>query len=54
MKGEVITSSLLMLLGRISSGEERKVTEFYGKEIKIKNMGVGKNIKLFGTLYTPV
>ena len=28
--------------------------ESFGKKIKILNMGVGKNIRLKGTIYTPV
>ena len=44
---------MLRLFRRLSSGEEGEVKEILKKKIKIKNMGVGKNIKLFGTLYTP-
>ena len=40
----IIFPIILRLLGRISSGEEGKVTEILGKIIKIKKMGVGKNI----------
>ena len=50
----IIFPKILKLFGRISSGEKGKGTEISGKKIKIKNeMGVGKNIKLYGTLYTP-
>ena len=48
-KGEAISSSLKYwgkILGRISSGEQGNGLEISVKEIKIKKMGKGKNIKL--------
>ena len=42
----------LRLFRRISSGIKVKRTEILWKNIKILKMGVGKNIKLQGTLYT--
>ena len=50
----IIFPIILRLLGRISSGKKGKGAETAGKKIKIKKiMGMGKNIKLQGTLYTP-
>ena len=37
--------------GRISSGEED--VKFWEENHNLKQMGVGKNIKLYETLYTP-
>ena len=44
---------IFRLLGRISSGEKGKGMEVLRKKIKILKNGVGKNIKFWGTLYTP-
>ena len=49
----IIFPLILGLLRRISSREEGKGTEILWKKIEIKKMGVGKTIKLQGTLYTP-
>ena len=46
---------ILRVLGRITSGKEGEGTEIFGEENQdLKKNGVGKNIKLLGTLYAPV
>ena len=35
------------------TGEDPRTPRCQGKEIKLENRGVGKEIKLLGTLYTP-
>ena len=51
----IIFPIILRLLGRISSGGKGKETEISGLKIKLrKEVRLGKNIKLQGTLYTPV
>ena len=50
----IFVSYILRLLGRTSNGEEGKGPKNFGKKMKIKKVGMGKNIKLWGTIYTPV
>ena len=44
MGSKIIFPTSLRLLGRISSGEEGKGTEIWGKKIIIKKRGMGKNM----------
>ena len=50
----IIYSIILRLQGRLSIGVEGKGTEIFGKKINFLKTGVGKNIILQETLYTPV
>ena len=51
MGSKIICSLIFRLLGRILSlGRARK---FWGKKSRFKEKGVGKDIKLYGTLYIP-
>ena len=50
----IIYHIILRLLGRISSKEEGSGNKSFGEENQdLKNTGMGKSIKLYGTLYTP-
>ena len=48
----IIFPIISRLLGSISSGLVVKGTEILGKKSRLKKIGVGKNIKLKGTLFT--
>ena len=44
-RSKIIFPKILRLVGKISSEGEGKDTDIFGKKIKIKKTGMGKNIK---------
>ena len=50
---KIIFPVIYRLLGRISSEKKGKWSEFWGRKSRFLKLGVGKNIKLYGNLYTP-